>query len=94
MRVVGFVLKTLLTYFEMLIVQRARHGLDDCCFFYVFYLIVWHTGLVSTHGPLPPPAAPCPTQKICWTFVSFLYYLVTNKVTITSNETRFTVKLI
>ena len=37
MRVVGFVLKKLLTFFEILIVPLALHGIDGC--FLVFYLI-------------------------------------------------------
>ena len=44
-RIVGILLKKLLTYFEMLIVPHA----------------VWHTVLVSTHGPTTPlllPSAP------------------------------------
>ena len=36
-RVVGFVLKKLLTYFEMLIVPHALQCVDRC--FFVFYLI-------------------------------------------------------
>ena len=36
-RVVGFVLKKLLTYSEMLIVPHALHCVDNCIF--VFYLI-------------------------------------------------------
>ena len=36
-RVVGFVLKKLLTYFEMLIVPHALQCVDGC--FFVFYLI-------------------------------------------------------
>ena len=38
-RVVGFVLKKLLTYFEMLIVPHASQCVDGC--FFVFYRI-WH----------------------------------------------------
>ena len=38
-RVVGFVLKKLLTYFEMLIVPHALQCVDGC--FFVFYGI-WH----------------------------------------------------
>ena len=35
--VVGFVLKTLFTYFEMLIASYALHCVDGCCFeFYLF----------------------------------------------------------
>ena len=37
MRVVGFVLKKLLTYFEMLIVPHALQSVDGC--FFVFYCI-------------------------------------------------------
>ena len=36
-RVVGFVLKKLLTFFEMLIVPHALHCIDGC--FFLFYLI-------------------------------------------------------
>ena len=36
-RVVGFMLKKLLTFFEMLIVPHALHCIDGC--FFVFYLI-------------------------------------------------------
>ena len=39
-RVVGFVLKKLLTYFEMLIVPHALQCVDGC--FFVFYRI-WHS---------------------------------------------------
>ena len=37
MRVVGFVLEKLLTFFEMLIAPHALHCINGC--FFVFYLI-------------------------------------------------------
>ena len=40
-RVVGFVLKKLLTFFEMLIVPHALHCIDGC--FFAVYL-VWQSG--------------------------------------------------
>ena len=45
-RVVGFVLKKLLTYFEMLIVPHALQCVDGC--FFVFYLI-WHFASGELH---------------------------------------------
>ena len=65
-RVVGFVLKKLLTYFEMLIVPHAPHCVSSC-FFILPHLTVWHSVLVSTHAPpttLPAPVPPhSPTPK-------------------------------
>ena len=48
-RVVGFVLKKLLTYFEMLIVPHALQCVDGC--FFVFYLI-WHFASGKLHSDL------------------------------------------
>ena len=45
-RVVGFVLKKLLTYFEMSIVPHALQCVDGC--FFVFYLI-WHFASGKLH---------------------------------------------
>ena len=44
-RVVGFVLKKLLTYFEMLIVPHALQCVDGCCFCILPHLTLcfWHT---------------------------------------------------
>ena len=53
MKVVGFVLKKLLTYFEMLIVPHALHYVDSCIFVFTSFDSVWHTVLVSV-----PPAPP------------------------------------
>ena len=52
-RVVGFVRKKLLTYFEMLIVPHALHCVDCCIFVFTSFDTVWHTVLVSV--PPPPP---------------------------------------
>ena len=51
-RVVGSVLKKLLTFFEMLIVPHALYCIDDCFFSILPYLTVWHTVLISAQ--LPP----------------------------------------
>ena len=56
-RVVGFVLWKLLTYFVMLIVPHALHCVDGCCF--AFYLS-WQSGILfwfqcSLNLPPPPP---------------------------------------
>ena len=48
-RVVGFVLKKLLTYFEMLIVPHALQCIDGC--FFVFYRI-WHFASGKLHSDL------------------------------------------
>ena len=48
-RVVGFVLKKLLTYFEMLIVPHALQCVDGC--FFVFYRI-WHFASGKLHSDL------------------------------------------
>ena len=48
-RVVGFVLKKLLTYFEMLIVPHALQCVDGC--FLVFYRI-WHFASGKLHSDL------------------------------------------
>ena len=55
-RVVGFVLKKILTYFEMLIVPHALHCVDSCIFVFTSFDTVWHTVLVLV-PPLPlfPP---------------------------------------
>ena len=52
-RVVGFVPKKFLTFFEMLIVPHALHCIDGCFFSILPYLTVWHTVLISAQ--LPPP---------------------------------------
>ena len=51
-RVVGFVLKKLLTFFENLIVPHALHGINGC--FFVFYLI-WYSGILFWFHDNPPP---------------------------------------
>ena len=48
-RVVGFVHKKLLTYFEMLIVPHALQCVDGC--FFVFYRI-WHFASGKLHSDL------------------------------------------
>ena len=55
-KVVGFVLKKILTYFEMLTVPHALHCVDSCIFVFTSVDTVWHTVLVSV--PLPPPLLP------------------------------------
>ena len=52
-KVVGFVLKKILKYFEMLIVPHALHCVDCCIFVFTSFDTVWHTVLVSV--PLQPP---------------------------------------
>ena len=52
---VGFVLKKILTYFEMLIVPHALHCVDSCIFVFTSFDTVWHTVLVTVPpAPLPP----------------------------------------
>ena len=51
-RVVGFVLKKLLTFFENLIVPHALHCINGC--FFVVYLI-WHSGILFWFQDIPPP---------------------------------------
>ena len=51
-RVVGFVLKKLLTYFEMLIVPHALHCEIVAFLYFTSFDTIWHTVLVSV--PLPP----------------------------------------
>ena len=50
-KVVVFVLKKVLTYFEMLIVPHALYCVDICIFVFTSFDTVWHTVLVS----VPPP---------------------------------------
>ena len=50
-RVVGFVHKKLLTFFEMLIVPHALQCIDGCFFCILPHLTVWHTLLVSAQHP-------------------------------------------
>ena len=57
MKIVGFVLKKILTYLEMLIVPHALHCVDSCIFVFTSSDTVWHTVLVSVPG-LPPPPFP------------------------------------
>ena len=51
-RVVGFVLKKLLTFFENLIVPHALHCINGCFFVFFPHLTLRHTVLVSWQ---PPP---------------------------------------
>ena len=53
MKVVGFVLKKILTYFEMLIVPHALHCVDSCIFVFTSFDTVWHTVFVSVPPPTP-----------------------------------------
>ena len=46
-RVVGFVLKKLLTFFENLIVPHALHCINGCFFVFLPHLTLRHTVLVS-----------------------------------------------
>ena len=48
-------LKTILTYFEMLIVPHALHCVDSSVFVFTSFDTVWHTVLVSVPAPPPPP---------------------------------------
>ena len=50
-----FVLKKILTYFEMLIGPHALHCVDSCIFVFTSFDTVWHTVLVSVPGPPPAP---------------------------------------
>ena len=54
-KVVGFVLKKLLTYSKMLIVPHALHFVDSCIFVINSFNTVWHTVLVSVPPPPFPP---------------------------------------
>ena len=62
-RVVGFVLKMLSTFFEKLIVPHALHCKDG--FFFVFYLI-WQAGRLFwfQNPPYPPPPTPTPPAPL------------------------------
>ena len=67
-KVVEFVLKKILTYFEMLFVPHALHCVDSCIFVFTSFDTVWHTVLVSvppaTPAPRnPPPAPPHPSFR-------------------------------
>ena len=53
-RVVGFVLKKLLTFFENLIVPHALYCIHGCFFCILPHLTVWHSVLVPAHPPPPP----------------------------------------
>ena len=53
-KVVVFVLKKILTYFEMLIGPHALHCVDSCIFVFTSLDTVWHTVLVSVPRPSPP----------------------------------------
>ena len=61
-RVVGFVLKKLLTFFENLILPHALPCINGC--FFVFYLI-WHSGILFWFhdNPPTPPHHPTLTKK-------------------------------
>ena len=54
-KVVGFVLKKILTYFEMLIVPHALHCVD-CCFLYLPHLT--QSGILFWFQCPPPPPSP------------------------------------
>ena len=71
-RVVRFVLKKLLAYFEMLIVPHALHCVDSCIF--VFYLI-WHSLAYCFGFSAPPPPPHTNNNKIVRIrfFVKFTY---------------------
>ena len=43
MKNVGFVLKKILTYFEMLIVPHALHCVGSCIFVFASFDTVWHS---------------------------------------------------
>ena len=68
-KVVGFVLKKILTYFELLIVPHALHCVDSCIFVFTSFDTVWHTVLVST----PPPPSPPPTLHFF--FIRFSFFV-------------------
>ena len=53
-KVVGFVLKKILTYFEMLIVSHALHCVDSCIFVFTSFDSVCHTVKVTVPPPPPP----------------------------------------
>ena len=53
-KAVGFVLKKILTYFEILIVPHALHCVDSCIFVCTSFDTVWHTVLVTVPPPPPP----------------------------------------
>ena len=53
-KVVGFVLEKLLTFFEMLTVPHVLHCVDSYIFVFTSFDTVWHTVLVS----VPPPPSP------------------------------------
>ena len=53
--IVGFVLKELVTYFEMLIVPNALHCVDDCAVLYfTSFDTACHTILIPVSDPPPP----------------------------------------
>ena len=68
-KVVGFVLKQLLAYFEMLIVPHAPHCVDSCIF--VFYLIRHSLAYCFGFSAPPPPPSPFPQ----FFFIRFSYFV-------------------
>ena len=66
MKVVGFVIKKLLIYYEMLIVPHALHCVDSCIFVFTLLDTVWHSVLVS----VPPPPFP-----IFFFFIRFSFFV-------------------
>ena len=60
-RVVGFVLKKLLTYFEMMLVPHALHCVDICINFYILPQLT-QSGILFW-CPCPPTAPSPPSAK-------------------------------
>ena len=54
-KVVGFVLKKILTYFEMLIVPHALHCVDSCIFVFTSFDTVCCFGFSAARPPPPFP---------------------------------------
>ena len=80
-RVVGFVLQNLLTYFKMLIVPHALNCVDSCIFRILPQLTAWHTVLVSARTPPPPPPRPpLPEKKNRFRFFVKIYLLESSKL--------------
>ena len=58
-RVIVFVLKTLLTYFEMLVNSHALHCVDGCCLYFILFdRVAYYFGFSTRPRPTPPHCRP------------------------------------
>ena len=75
-KVVGFVLKKILTYFGMLIVPHALHCVDGCIFVFISFDTVCCFGFIQCPAPpSPSPPPPPPPQKKKKKKNFFFYYI-------------------